>query len=241
MNSFTTQQSDRIKAEITKLAGDETETHDNLILALDDIIQHTENVKPLPPPEPEPEWELIFEQDFEAGGIPAGWSQFGQCVLADTSAPIAGLVSMLADGGPPNNSAQCKFLSNSGLRHRQMRLSGKLRIELPSGGYRLIAQWTAAAGAYFNVYFNTANKLEVTGRNGMLPTAHPVALVAGTVYDFQFVTNGKAGQGLHSVEIAGEKVSLAAPLSADLIFNGLTFNGDWCKIWWDDLKLEGVP
>ncbi len=190
MNSFTTQQSDRIKAEITKLAGDETETHDNLILALDDIIEHTENVKPLPPPEPEPEWELIFEQDFEAGGIPAGWSQQNQCNLADTSAPITGLVSMLADGGLPNNSAQCKFLANSGLRHRQMRLSGKLRIELPSGGYRLLAQWTAAAGAYFNVYFNTANKLEVTGRNGMLPTEHPVALVAGTVYDFQFVTNG---------------------------------------------------
>lgn len=241
MNSFTTQQKDRINAEITKLAGDETETVDNRNLALDDISQHIVNVKPSPPPEPEPEWELIFEQDFEAGGIPAGWSQFGQCLLADTAAPITGLVSMLADGGAPGYSAQCKFLANSGLRHRQMRLSGKLRIELPSGGYRLIAQWAAAAGSYYNVHFNNANQLEITGRNGMLPTVHPVALVAGTVYDFQFVANGKAGQGLHSVEIAGEKVSLAAPLSSDLVFNGLTFNADWCKIWWDDLKLEGVP
>lgn len=127
MNSYTTQQKDRINAEITKLAGDETETYDNRILALGDISQHIVNVTPPEPPPtgppalPDPviivSCPIAQQNDISTYGLDADAASGGMDALFQAfelteGAKIRSVKVSLKAIGAPTGSVVCGIYNN---------------------------------------------------------------------------------------------------------------------------------
>ena len=181
-------------------------------------------------------WELLFDEKFEGAGSPDGWTVLnGSVNFTDASAPISGSQSMLVDTG----SVRYQGLA---LRHRQIRLTFKMKLNQASGGYRSISQFLANGGSSsLSSFLNMQNQLEIADERSLNYAHTTTVLTPGGVYDVQYILKGLTPKGLHSLQIGDELISLEFPLFQELTFNSFSLSCDWGKIWWDDMKLEGMP
>jgi hypothetical protein len=195
------------------------------------------------PPPVEAEWELIFEEDFEGAGIPAGWaiSDGATADFINTEAPISGSQSLMMDGTFPSYGAISYVRANGGLLlHKQVRLTYKIKLATVGGGYQQIAQ-ISGSGGYVNIFVNAQNQVEIIGYTSLSMAQSTTQLEANTVYELQHVVVDSGQSPYHALSINGvEEARVPLNPNTNATFNALFFVNNWCREWLDDMKLEGI-